>query len=660
MEYCAAIVASAAGWADHENLHILLRVFLGSWLFALGACVGSFLNVVVYRLPLGKNLSVPGSACPRCGHAIRGRHNIPILGWLILRGKCFDCQAPISPRYPLVEAVVGTAFLALAWELLVGGANYPVIEFGQPRWSTATNALSVGYALHVILVTTLIGAALIEYDGQRIPFSLFYPILAGGFFAPLFYPEIRPWPANELATNSQLPSWTIGFAEGTMGFTAGTALGLVIGGMWRLIGPRQSFVPFAPVPALAAVGLTLGWQVAVVVAFFGTAVWGLGLIVSRGWRWVMFPFAGVLAVYLILLIPTLNTGWFSNGLIPAAGLSYYGWLVGLTLINAGLSAAIAPSSYFERLPISFPLVNSPAAASEPVVAAENPPVEHDMNEEARIKAILESPSYRIAADDEEFLRREELRPVRMQLELLKPEMTLSEHRVESTIVVFGGTAIVEREEAERRLEVAKEKFAANPTDALAKRAFERAERVMAKAHYYDAAREFSRIVSSSCQKDHHCDYVIVTGGGPGIMEAANRGAFDVGAKSIGLNITLPAEQAPNSYITPSLCFQFRYFALRKMHFLMRAKGLVVFPGGFGTLDELFEVLTLRQVGRTQQVPVVLYGREFWENVVDFQYLADEGVIADEHLKLIEFAETPQEVWEILTRFHKMRQSRFID
>jgi uncharacterized protein (TIGR00730 family) len=439
----------------------------------------------------------------------------------------------------------------------------------------------------------------------------------------------------------------------------GAAIGLAIGGVWRLIGPRQRFVPFAPVPILSAVGLALGWQVTMVTAFFGTACWGLGLIVSRFSPRMMLPFAAVLAVYLVLLITTLKTGWFSNGLIPALNPEYYGWLGALTIINAAVAAAIAPATYFERLPISFPFTINPAA--EPVEAlAAIPPVEPDMEHDARIKAILESPSYRIASDDEDFLRREELRPVRMQLELLKPEMTLTEHRVESTIVVFGGTAIVEREDAERRLAVAKENAAANPNDAAAKRALVRAERVLAKAHYYDAAREFSRIVSSSCQRDHHCDYVIVTGGGPGIMEAANRGAFDVGAKSIGLNITLPAEQAPNSYITPSLCFQFRYFALRKMHFLLRAKGLVVFPGGFGTMDELFEVLTLRQVGRTQQVPVILYGREFWDNVVNFQYLADEGVIADEHLKLIEYAETPQEVWEILTRFHKMRQSRFID
>ena len=283
-----------------------------------------------------------------------------------------------------------------------------------------------------------------------------------------------------------------------------------------------------------------------------------------------------------------------------------------------------------------------------------------MTLDPRLHAILAAPSYRLAAEDVDFLNREELRPVRLQLELLKPEMTLAENNVASTIVVFGGTAIVERHEAERRLTAAKKLLADEPQNAAHKRLVARAERVLAKSHNYDAAREFARIVSSSCQHDNHCDFVVVTGGGPGIMEAANRGASDIGAKSIGLNITLPHEQAPNPYITPNLCFQFRYFALRKMHFLMRAKGLVVFPGGFGTLDELFEVLTLRQTGRMQDIPVVLYGKKYWEQVVDFQFLADEGVIGDEHLKLIEYAETPAEAWDIICRFHRLRQTRFID
>ncbi|MBW8885246.1 MAG: LOG family protein, partial [Planctomycetia bacterium] len=183
----------------------------------------------------------------------------------------------------------------------------------------------------------------------------------------------------------------------------------------------------------------------------------------------------------------------------------------------------------------------------------------------------------------------------------------------------------------------------------------RAERVLAKAHFYDEAREFSRLVSCACQVKGRCDFAIVTGGGPGIMEAANRGAHDVGAKSIGLNITLPEEQLPNAYITPDLCFQFRYFAIRKMHFLLRAKGLVIFPGGFGTLDELFEVLTLRQVNRMQPIPVILYSRAYWEKAISLQFLADEGTIRDEHLSLVHYAETPDEAWAILRDYYRLAE-----
>lgn len=261
------------------------------------------------------------------------------------------------------------------------------------------------------------------------------------------------------------------------------------------------------------------------------------------------------------------------------------------------------------------------------------------------------PNYLLAEEDTAFLKRPELRPVRLQLELLKPEMVLEEHGILSTLVVFGGTQIVEPAEAQRRLETARAALAADPTDPRRQRAVARAERIAAKAHYYEAARQFARLVSSCCQRQGRCDFVVVTGGGPGIMEAANRGAFEAGAKSIGLNITLPEEQLPNPYITPELCFRFRYFAIRKMHFVLRAKGLVIFPGGFGTLDELFEVLTLRQVNRMQPIPVVLFGKDYWERVIDFPFLADEGVIQDEHLALIEYAETPQQAWEIICRFH---------
>ncbi len=277
-----------------------------------------------------------------------------------------------------------------------------------------------------------------------------------------------------------------------------------------------------------------------------------------------------------------------------------------------------------------------------------------------LDAILSSPSYILANEDVAFLERPDLRPVRMQLELLKPEILLTENQIESTIVVFGGTAIVEQQEADRRLQAAENALAEEPADPQRQRDVQRAKNVAAKAKYYELAREFARLVSSECQLGSRCNYVVVTGGGPGIMEAANRGAHDVGCKSIGLNITLPQEQTPNPYITPELCFQFRYFSLRKFHFLLRAKALVVFPGGFGTLDEMLEVLTLKQTGRMQDIPVILFGRKFWDQVINFQFLADEGVIADHHLKLIQYAETPREAWEQISRFHRLREESHMD
>lgn len=273
------------------------------------------------------------------------------------------------------------------------------------------------------------------------------------------------------------------------------------------------------------------------------------------------------------------------------------------------------------------------------------------SEEERLAAIMSSSAYLLAEEDIQFLRRPELRAARLLLEYLKVDAMLIDEKIRSTIVVFGGTQVVERAEAQRRLDAAKEALAQAPGDAGRRRAVQRAEAVLAKSHYYDEAREFSRIVSSTCQVDGECEYVVVTGGGPGIMEAANRGAADVSAKSIGLNITLPEEQRPNPYISPNLCFQFRYFALRKMHFLLRAKALVVFPGGFGTIDELSDALTLRQTGRMQAIPIILYGTEYWKRLIDFQFLADEGVIRDEHLDLFSYSDSPEDAWRQISQFH---------
>jgi uncharacterized protein (TIGR00730 family) len=271
-----------------------------------------------------------------------------------------------------------------------------------------------------------------------------------------------------------------------------------------------------------------------------------------------------------------------------------------------------------------------------------------------MERILNSPSYSLAQDDPALLRKVEMRGVRMLLELGKPELAFQADRIESTVIVFGGTQIVERAAAERRLFEARRAAQASPGDKALQREVERSTRLLDFTRYYDAAREFARIVSIDNQCDDQRDYVVVTGGGPGIMEAANRGAFDVGCKSIGLNIKLPAEQQPNPFITPELCFQFKYFALRKFHFILRAAAVVLFPGGFGTLDEMFETLTLRQTHRMQPVPIILFGRDYWAKVIDFQHLADTGVIADEHLDLFTYAETPEEAWQQILDFHARR------
>jgi uncharacterized protein (TIGR00730 family) len=270
------------------------------------------------------------------------------------------------------------------------------------------------------------------------------------------------------------------------------------------------------------------------------------------------------------------------------------------------------------------------------------------------QAILDSPSYKLAEFDVDFLKRPENRPLRMQLELLKTETLLRENKVDSTIVVFGGTQIVPHERAEATLKAARAAAKKSPDDRRQARAVERAESILAKSHFYDEAKEFSRIVSECGQRDGRCKFVIMTGGGPGIMEAANRGAFEIGAKSIGLNIDLPHEQEPNPYITPDLCFRFHYFAMRKFHFVLRAAALVLFPGGFGTLDELFEILCLRQTERMQQIPVILYSRKYWDSIIHFQQFANEGVVADEDLKLIEYAETPQEAWRLIANYHGLK------
>jgi hypothetical protein len=255
-----------------------------------------------------------------------------------------------------------------------------------------------------------------------------------------------------------------------------------------------------------------------------------------------------------------------------------------------------------------------------------------------------SPSYRLAFADSDFLLREELRPVRLQLELLKPELELLARGIESTIVVFGSARIVEPETARARCEAAAAASRAAPDDATLAAASRMAANLDRLSRNYDEARRFARLASTPRRADGQQRYVIVTGGGPGVMEAANRGAAEAGAISIGHNIVLPHEQAPNPWITPELCFQFHYFALRKMHLTTRAKALVVFPGGFGTLDELFEILCLIQTGKSRPMPVLLFDRDYWRRVVRFEALAEEGVIDAHDLDLFEFVQTAEEAW----------------
>jgi hypothetical protein len=273
---------------------------------------------------------------------------------------------------------------------------------------------------------------------------------------------------------------------------------------------------------------------------------------------------------------------------------------------------------------------------EPLVARNFPTAEEDAHA-LHAPDLYRGPgsAYRLAFTDEAFLLREELRPVRMQLELLKPELVQQEHDIRSTIVIFGSARILPPDEAARQLDHARA-----GGDAAAIR---RAETAAAMSRYYDEARRFAGLVTER-SRSHDTPIYVVTGGGPGIMEAGNRGAHDVRGKSIGLNIVLPHEQAPNPYITPELCFQFHYFALRKMHFLMRSIALVCFPGGFGTLDELFEVMTLKQTGKVRARPILLFGRDFWRRLIDFDHLVETGMIAPEDKGLFHYVETAEEAW----------------
>ena len=270
-----------------------------------------------------------------------------------------------------------------------------------------------------------------------------------------------------------------------------------------------------------------------------------------------------------------------------------------------------------------------------------------INNSKNLNLIINSDTYKLAYEDIGLLNRNEMRGVRMLLEITKPDLILEENKILSTIIIFGGASIAEESKTKEKIDDIKKLIKKNPSSVLLKRNLNRLENLLSMSHYYQSAREFSKLASINNQSKSCNSHVIVTGGGPGIMEAANRGAFEANCKSIGLNISLPNEQIPNAFITPGLCFKFNYFALRKIHFVMRSIGAVFFPGGFGTLDELFELLTLRQTGMKNKIPIILFGREYWDKIINFEYLADLGLISDEHLNLFEYADTASEAWEII-------------
>ena len=272
-----------------------------------------------------------------------------------------------------------------------------------------------------------------------------------------------------------------------------------------------------------------------------------------------------------------------------------------------------------------------------------------------IERIKKSPTYRLAIEDKDFLESDEARGVRLELDYMKAELQIKRYGIEHTIVVFGSARIREHKTAMQKLKEIQQLVDKNPEDRKLLRELYIAERMVGKSIYYEDARRFGQLVGKSGKGEDDNRVILMTGGGPGIMEAANRGAYDVGAKSIGLNISLPHEQFPNPYITPELCFQFHYFAVRKMHFLQRAKALVIYPGGFGTFDELFETLTLIQTGKTDDIPVVLVGRKYWVKAIDFEFLMDEGVIAPEDLDIFHYADNAEDAWRYILSWHKKRK-----
>jgi len=301
---------------------------------------------------------------------------------------------------------------------------------------------------------------------------------------------------------------------------------------------------------------------------------------------------------------------------------------------------------------SIPTPPHPQLRREPLPECQPKPSKEDQAAPHRIQAILDSPSYRQADQDIDYLNLDETRGVRLQIDYQKPEFLLQQHNIRHTVVVFGSTRISETATTQLKVDSLRAQLDADPGNRDLQRRLHVAERILAKGHYYDIAREFGQLVGEAGKKVDGGQLVVMTGGGPGMMEATNRGAHDVDSQSIGLNINLPHEQFPNPYITPKLCFRFHYFALRKLHFLLRTRALVVFPGGYGTFDELFETLTLVQTRKIKPMPVILVGEEYWRQAFDVDFLVDEGVIDEEDRELFWYAETAQEIWNGILQWHE--------
>jgi uncharacterized protein (TIGR00730 family) len=305
----------------------------------------------------------------------------------------------------------------------------------------------------------------------------------------------------------------------------------------------------------------------------------------------------------------------------------------------------------KKLLLSIPKPPHPIKRKEALPWQKPKPISEDPAIANKLEAIMDNRSYVPAIEDIDFLKGHNARGIRLQLDYLKPQVLLNKHGIEHTIVVFGSTRIVEPQGAQNRIESLKIQLEQKPQNKRLIKKLAVAKRIQNNSQYYQVARDFAGLVGRSGNGPNDSQLVIMTGGGPGIMEAANRGAAEAQAETVGLNITLPNEQFPNPYVTPELCFQFHYFAIRKLHFVLRARALVAFPGGYGTLDELFETLTLIQTRKITPMPVVLVGQSFWQKAVDIDFLVDEGVIDEEDQDLFWYAETADDIWLSINKWY---------